>query len=711
MKTKTTKRFFYLLIAIFSFIIISCNNNDTKIVQPDSRFTNYISAFTTGVVSNQSDFIIELKEDLTNDAIGKIDVNKLFEFSPKIDGETTWLDNKTIRFTPSSELPTLQLYNAKFHLSKVLVVPSDMLDFEFQFQTKRMDLKVYIEGMSPYNDDLKWQKIRGILTTSDNVSTEMAKKLVSAKQKGKTLNICWEHQGDSHNFTIDSIIRSETSSVVDIAWDGKLIGVNKDGEINYKIPPLGDFKVMSADISQQPNQHILIRFSDPLDKNADLRGLIFFDSNEEVSMSVNKNELTIYPKKKLVGNKVLKINTGLKNAQGYELIEPFSYVANFISLKPQVELIGDGVILPSTNGLIFPFKAVNLNAVNVKVIRIYEDNVAHFFQENNFSGSRELTRVGRIVFKDDVPLKSNKKIDYSSWNTFSLDLSKMIKTEPGAIYRVMISMKMSQSLYPCDCDNNEQFEKDIKFEDSYFDDTKSYWYSSINYNYTSSYSNWSERKDPCKLAYYSSSNNNVERNVFASDLGIIAKGGENGKIMVAVSNLKTTYPESSVKIEMYNLQNRLIATKTTNSSGIANFNLDKKPFLLMAKRGKDIGYLKLDDGSALSMSMFNVEGTKTQDGIKGFVYGDRGVWRPGDSLFVSFILEDNNTLPKNHPVVFTLYNAKGQLHQRITKTKGENGFYVFKTKTNSEDETGNWKAQIKVGDSYFTKSLKIETIK
>ena len=55
----------------------------------------------------------------------------------------------------------------------------------------------------------------------------------------------------------------------------------------------------------------------------------------------------------------------------------------------------------------------------------------------------------------------------TSWNNFSLDLSKMIKSQPGAIYRVMISFKMSQSLYPCDCDDGidkelSSVEKEIK---------------------------------------------------------------------------------------------------------------------------------------------------------------------------------------------------------------------------------------------------------
>ena len=245
----------------------------------------------------------------------------------------------------------------------------------------------------------------------------------------------------------------------------------------------------------------------------------------------------------------------------------------------------------------------------------------------------------------------------------------MINTEPGAIYRVMISFKMSQSLYPCDCDDNTEQEVSSDFEEYSFDATNSYWYSSKNYNYGNEYFSWRERDDPCKLAYYGSNENTVVRNVFASDLGIMVKAGDNGKLMAIVTNLKTTEPQAEVKIELYNLQNRLIASKTTSSAGIAKFNLDKQPFLLIAKKGKETGYLKLDDGSSLSMSMFDIGGSVTQDGLKGFIYGDRGVWRPGDSLFISFILEDKNkVLPHNHPVVFTLYNAKRQVNQRIIKT-------------------------------------------
>lgn len=137
----------------------------------------------------------------------------------------------------------------------------------------------------------------------------------------------------------------------------------------------------------------------------------------------------------------------------------------------------------------------------------------------------------------------------------------------------------------------------------------------------------------------------------------------------------------------------------------------KKPFLMVVKSGSQRGYLKLDDGSSLSLSAFDVSGEEVQKGIKGFIYGERGVWRPGDTLFLSFILEDKqNLLPKNHPVQFELLNPQGQVFRKITKTEGLDGFYDFTTTTDKNSPTGNWTARVKVGGAWFTKNIKVETI-
>ena len=94
------------------------------------------------------------------------------------------------------------------------------------------------------------------------------------------------------------------------------------------------------------------------------------------------------------------------------------------------------------------------------------------------------------------------------------------------------------------------------------------------------------------------------------------------------------------------------------------------------------------------------------------MYGERGVWRPGDSLYLSFILEDKlKLLPPSHPVVFELQNPQGQVTSRLVRSNPENGFYKFATATSSDAPTGNWLGRVKVGGTEFSQPIKIEMVK
>ena len=85
--------------------------------------------------------------------------------------------------------------------------------------------------------------------------------------------------------------------------------------------------------------------------------------------------------------------------------------------------MGNGVIIPTmAQGLLFPFQAVNLKSVDVKIIQIYENNIVQFLQNNKLNGQSQLKRVGRIVHKETINLNSGKPIDFGKWNSFSIDL-------------------------------------------------------------------------------------------------------------------------------------------------------------------------------------------------------------------------------------------------------------------------------------------------
>ena len=222
--------------------------------------------------------------------------------------------------------------------------------------------------------------------------------------------------------------------------------------------------------------------------------------------------------------------------------------------------------------------------------------------------------------------------------------------------------------------------------------------------------NWEERDNPCSKSYFNKERF-ASRNIIATNIGLTAKMGSSNNLMVAATNIITTDAMGGIELEVLDYQRQIIAKGTTDNSGIASIQLKRKPFLLLAKKGDEKSYLKLDDGSSLPLSRFDVSGEEVKNGIKGFIFGERGVWRPGDSLYLSCIIEDKeNKLPEDHPLEMELFSPQGQLYKRMVQTNAADGFNVFRTATDASSPTGNWTCKVKVGGAVFEKKLKIETV-
>lgn len=720
-------RFTYIssvLLLIISMIILqnSCSKKkqEKEFFKIDQGFKEYVSAFTSGVISAQSTIKVRLTSQYKQDVEpGTETGKKLFTFEPSIKGKSFWIDDQTIEFRPEKKLKSGTLYNGSFELARLIETPAKFKTLPMQFQVIKQSFKVQKDNLKPYDQqNLLEYYFEGTLLTADYLENDKIEDIIRAEQSGRQLKITWVHDGENkrHTFRIDSIKRKEDNDIFILSWDGSKQEIDIQGSEEIEVPGMNQFKLMSAKVYHQPDQYVLLTFSDPLQTNQNLDGLIRIKNEKGLSYSIENNQIKVFLKTRIAGSRKITINKGIKNSVGYPLKKTETKELTFEATNPEIRILGKGVIVPSSNGLMFPFESVNLSAVDVKVIRIYENNIAQFLQVNELDGNNQLKRVGRLIIKKKVDLVSDRIIDYGTWNAFSIDISELIETEPGAIYKVELSFKKSYSMYPCSNSGSEEAEQTEEW-DEYDEDESSYWdyyddyYSDGDYYYDDYYYyNWRDRENPCHKAYYQ--NKKVSRNILASDLGLIAKSGKNGILNVAVSDINTTQPMAGVELEIYNYQQQLVGTAKTDANGIASVSYKMKPFLLIAKKDRQRGYLKLNDGSSLSLSKFDVAGAIVQKGLKGFIYGERGVWRPGDTIFLSFILEDKeNLLPDQHPVVFELLNPEGKITKRIVRVSSENNFYNFTTITDSEAPTGNWTAKIRVGGAFFTKVIKIETIK
>ncbi|MFA9370096.1 MAG: alpha-2-macroglobulin [Labilibaculum antarcticum] len=712
----------YLLLSLAILIptMFSCKDKKSVKQKVDPGFGQYISAFTSGVVSAESVIQIRLVNDYDKkNESGQELEEGIVSITPSVKGKVYWKDPRCLEFRPESRMKSGTQYLVNVKLSELMEVPSEFANLRFNFQTIKQSFALTGEGLQSYDKtNMLYQKYKGYITTADVIFDDEIESVLTASLNSQKKNIEWMHSADGkqHHFVVDSLKREEEKGELNLEWNGSSIGVDEKGDKEVEIPALNVFKVMSAKVIQQPEQYLSIRFSDPLQKDQELNGLIRIEGVSTLKFIVEGNEVRVYPSYRLSGTKTVRFEEGIKNAMEYALTESKKMELTFEDIKPAVRLIGKGVISPSSQGLILPFEAVSLKAVDLRVVEIFENNVHQFLQDNRMGESDNIRRVARLFLQKKIDLGTNRAVDLRKWNAYTLDISNYIDVKPGSIYRLELRFRKEYAMYACGSEEQAEdqlinmddlvAEQQLENEMNEWDNPG--WYQS--YYYPSGY-NWREEDNPCHVSYYYSGRF-VSRNIFASDLGIIAKGGNDNSITFAVSNLITAEPEASVELEVYNYQNQLMARSKTDKDGLTKVQLNRKPFLLVAKKGNQRAYLRLDDGSSLSLSNFDVGGQVVQKGIKGYLYGERGVWRPGDNLYLTFVLEDSeNLLPDNHPVVFELINPQGKTVTQKVSTGGVKGFYSFVTPTNSEAPTGNWLARIKVGGATFTKTIKIETVK
>jgi alpha-2-macroglobulin len=214
-----------------------------------------------------------------------------------------------------------------------------------------------------------------------------------------------------------------------------------------KLPPAGEFSLLDVIIEEEPEQKIIVSFSDPLSPSQNLEGLIRLDNHTRLRFITEGNRVTAYPEERQQGEINLFIEPGIRNLRNESFASRHMNTLLFQSLKPAVRISGRGTIIPSSGGLVFPFEAVNLSSVRMRIIRIYEDNVTQFLQMNNLDGERDLKRAGRLVYERTIPL-TGRALDPGSWNTWSVNLADHLEIEPGSIYRVELGFGREHSTYP-----------------------------------------------------------------------------------------------------------------------------------------------------------------------------------------------------------------------------------------------------------------------
>lgn len=721
--------FLILLTVITGFT--SCKSNQKDII-PSAEYAPYVNAYTGGVISQNSTIRIELTQDQPMVDLNQELKDNPFSFSPSLKGKTYWVSNNTIEFVPEEGvLKPGAFYEGTFRLGDFVDVDKKLKEFNFSFRVQERNFSIHTDPITVTATQPDQVTVTGEIRFSDVVKKEEVEKMLTAgseKNKSYPVEITQTDHPTRYVFSISQITREAEDYQLEITAKGNPAGIDRTQNESILIPAKNSFRFLSAVRIDQPENGIEIIFSDPVSNTQDLKGLIDIPEVSSSIFQIKENKVFVYFEAGKQNKLTLNIHEGIRNSQDKPLGTSHSISFSELNLKPQVEMATSAAILPDSKSLIIPFRAVNLYAVDLSVIRIFENNVLMFMQNNSLSSANELRRSGRLVYKKTLWLAKDSSKDVHRWEDYSIDLAGLIHQEPGAIYRVILSFRQEYSAYPCGGNENKEMqfannkssdnltkvsgETLSEDDEAVWDTPETYYYYNGSVPMDWSQYRWTERDNPCHPSYYMNSDRIAACNILASNLGMIVKRNSLNKLWIAVNNILDTKPVAKAQVTIYNFQLQPIGKGETNGEGLVEITPKGVPFIAVAEADKQKAYVRVVDGEEQSVSRFDVGGKDIQKGLKGFIYGERGVWRPGDTLHISFMLEDREKrIPDKHPVALEIYNPRGQFYTKMISTQGTNGFYTFDVPTQADDPTGLWNAYVKVGGTAFHKSLRIETIK
>jgi uncharacterized protein YfaS (alpha-2-macroglobulin family) len=679
----------------------ACNSSTTRLPGPDPRI---VSALSGGVIPRNSDIELVFTEE--QDTSKPLHTNFL-RIKPAVKGSLSWKNSYTLVFRPHSLLPAGQRFEVTAGDTAMGIPP-----FGFSLTASPALVEVSLDPVTinEAGDAL----VSGLLLADEGEETSRIEKAISSPELGK---VRWNHEDGKHRFAFGPIKRETGGRNVSVVWDGGALGSKEKGTLPVRIPGSGTFEAVDYRIRERGV--LEITFSAPLKPDQDIRGFISLSGSTNIRYFIEDNLVKIFGVQGSdgVGPGAELLIQDLADIDGNLLAEPVQYRVPDGWELPEIRFSGTGTILPTSQGSTMVIETRNVTGVLVEAFRIYGDNVIQFLQVNSLDGTKELNRVGEPEWTQSFDFDWNAR-DQNRWVRRGLDLSAIARKFPDSMFHIRVSFRYRHIRYESAAAQGDFSQ--LQFPDDSFSPfegsgEQSYW---DNWRNNEFYEWYRYRRDPHHPAYYApygDHNITIGRNTLVSDLGLLVKRSLDGGLFAAASNITTAQPLADLEVDVLNYQGRLLSRAKTGRDGIAVFSpsglSSGTPAFVYARSSLGRAWLKINDSLAMAVSHFDVSGGRPVNELRGLIYGERGVWRPGDDIFLTFLLSDPaGTLPADHPVSFELEDPRGRVASQRTFTSSVDGFYPIKAATAVDAPTGDWIARVRVGGRVFNRNIKIETV-
>ncbi|MBI4725435.1 MAG: alpha-2-macroglobulin family protein, partial [Rhodomicrobium sp.] len=415
------------------------------------------------------------------------------------------------------------------------------------------------------------------------------------------------------------------------------------------------FRMLDYTADNESNSpRICIQFSGDLAKGRiDFTNYVTVNGEKPASVRVHGRQLCVDDL--LHGKRYeVKVRSGIPSTEDDLLPKPVELTVYIRDRSPSVRISGRNYVLPRLGQQGIPVISINTKLVKAAIYRIGDRRLAAEVLDGDFEHqlqSYDLNRIagqkGEKLWSGEMPVAS--KLNEEVTTAFPVD--KLLPDLKPGLYVIAASAA----------------DENAKTAESNGNDSE---------DYSTKATQW----------------------FVVSDLGLTAFSGADG-VHVYARSLANADPVAGAGIRLVARNNEVLGTVKTGADGVAIFEAGLAhgkgglaPALVVARgAGNDYGFLDITK-QAFDLSDRGVGGRTPPGPLDAMVFTERGVYRPGETVYVTALLRDAaaNAVPAV-PLILKLFRPDGVEDRRQTLADQGNGGRSWQIALPGTAMTGSWR--------------------
>ncbi len=192
------------------------------------------------------------------------------------------------------------------------------------------------------------------------------------------------------------------------------------------------------------------------------------------------------------------------------------------------------------------------------------------------------------------------------------------------------------------------------------------------------------------------------RLIVVTDLGMLVKRANDGSQDVFVQSIKTGEPVAGTTIDILGRNGLTVMSEVTGNDGHVHFGdlrqlrNERQAVVYLAHRSGDSSFMPVEQRDRmLDMSRFDVGGVESstdRNALTAYVFSDRGLYRPGETIHVASIIrsQDWSRSLRGVPMMLEVTDPRGTVIRRETFAPGSAGFSEITQDTKISSPTGTY---------------------